>query len=403
MPLFEYKAVTPLGETLQGEMEAASTDEVIRKLQEMGNLPITTHQAGEGGFDLGRLLRGKQVSQKDVGVITEQLSTLLNSGLPLDRALQLLVDLSANEQVERMVASVRDQVREGSTLSDALESQHGVFSRLYINMVRAGELGGALESSFERLSDYLNRAKELKDNVVSALIYPILLLVMAVVSLMILLTYVVPEFAPMFEEMGGDLPMMTRVVLAVGGIVQNFWWLLIAIAIAIAVYFRKQLTNPETRPIWHQRFLNLPILGDLLTKIETARFSRTCGTLLVNGVAVLGALSIARKVMTNDVLSGVVADAAEEVKTGGALAYALGKSKKFPKMALQMINVGEETGKLDTMLMKVADTYDREVRTAIDRALALLVPVLTLGLAVLIATIVISILMAIMSVNDLIA
>ena len=404
MALYRYKAVSPAGETLQGEMQAPGADEVIRRLQDAGNMPISADEVS-GGLQglLGTVLaRGRRVSQRDIGIFTQQLATLLGAGLPLDRALQILEDLAETEPMRDMVKSVRDQVRGGSSLSDALEARHGVFSRLYINMVRAGEAGGTLDVTLARLADYLARSKELKDSVVSALIYPALLLFMALGSLVVLLVYVVPQFMPIFEELGGELPMLTRIVLAVGEAFKGYWWLFLLAIIGLVAYFRGQFANPDRRLVWDERLLRFKLTGDLISKIEMARLSRTVGTLLTNGVPVLAALSIGRNVMTNRALSDGLENAAKEVKTGGSLAHELAKDGHFPKLALQMINVGEETGQLDGMLVKVADTYDTEVRTTIERLMAAMVPVMTLGLAVLVALIVMSILMAILSVNELV-
>ncbi|MFU8830808.1 MAG: type II secretion system F family protein [Wenzhouxiangella sp.] len=403
MPLFEYKAVAPGGETLTGEMDAPSSELVIARLQEAGNIPVSAREVG-AGFRLETLFRGRRgLSQREIGDMTQQLSTLLGAGLPLDRSLGILSDLSENERVKDLVDKVRNHVREGGSLSEGLEARHGVFSRFYINMVRAGEIGGSLDQTLARMAEYLERAKELKDGVVSALIYPALLVVLAVASLILLMVYVIPQFTPMFEDFGGDLPMLTRIVVGAGDVLQNFWWGLIGITVVIVLWFRTQLARPASRRVWDARFLRMKWVGDIIAKIETARLSRTTGTLLVNGVPLLSALSIAKNVMSNTVLADDVADAAKQVKTGTPLARALASNGNFPRLALQMVNVGEETGKLDDMLLKVADTYDREVRITIDRLMALLVPVLTLGLAFLIGTIVMSVLMAILSINELVA
>ena len=403
MPLFEYKAVAPSGETVQGTMEAASVDMVVLKLQEGGNIPLQARESGSGGFSLGGFSIGRRgMNSREVGEFTQQLSTLLSAGLPLDRSLQVLLDLSESERVKRTVAEIRDRVREGGSLSDSLEEQHGAFNRLFVNMVRAGEVGGTLDSTLARLSDYLERSKDLKDSVVSALIYPVLLLVLAAGSLILLLVYVIPQFTPIFEELGGDMPLITRIVLGVGSVLQNFWWL-IAIVIGVSVWqFRRMLADTEKRFAWDTRVLRMKWVGDLVAKMETARLTRTLGTLLTNGVPLLSALSIARNVISNTVLRKDVNSAAREVKTGGGLARNLAKAEHFPRLALQMISVGEETGQLDTMLMKVSDTYDTEVRNTIDRLLSIFTPVVTLFLAVLIGTIVLSVLVAILSVNDLV-
>jgi len=403
MPLFEYKAVAPSGETVQGTMEAASMELVILKLQEGGNIPLQAKESGSGVFGLSALRLGRRgMNSREVGEFTQQLSTLLVAGLPLDRSLQVMLELSENERVKRTVAEIRDRVREGGSLSDALEEQHGAFNRLFVNMVRAGEVGGTLDVTLVRLTDYLERSADLKDSVVSALIYPVLLLVLAAGSLILLLVYVIPQFTPIFEELGGDLPFITKVVLGVGSVLQNFWWAIILVTAFIVVQFRRMLADADKRFAWDTRVLNMKWVGDLVSKIEIARLSRTLGTLLTNGVPLLGALSIARNVLANTVLKKEVSDAAREVKTGGALAHNLAKGGYFPRLALQMISVGEETGQLDAMLLKVSDTYDIEVRKTIDRLLAIFTPVVTLLLALMIGTIVLSVLVAILSINDLV-
>jgi general secretion pathway protein F len=380
MPLFEYKAVAPSGETVQGTMEAASLDLVVLKLQEAGNIPLQARETGASGLSLFNLRLGRRG---------------MNS-------LQVLMYLSENDRVRRTVMEIRDRVREGGSLSDALEEQHGTFNRLFVNMVRAGEIGGTLDMTLSRLTDYLERSRDLKDSVISALIYPILLLVLAAGSLILLLVYVIPQFTPIFEELGGDLPLITKIVLGVGSVLQNFWWAIVLIAFAVVYYFRRMLADPEKRFAWDKRVLATRWVGDLVGKMETARLTRTLGTLLTNGVPLLSALSIARNVITNTVLQQDVNEAAREVKTGGGLARNLAKAERFPRLALQMISVGEETGQLDAMLLKVSDTYDIEVRNTIDRLLSVFTPVVTLLLAVLIGTIVMSVLVAILSINDLV-
>jgi len=403
MPMFQYKAVSPSGETVQGQMEAASVEMVVLKLQEAGNLPLQAREAGTGGFSLNALRLGRRgMNSREVAQFTQQMSTLLGAGLPLDRSLQVLLDLAENERIGRTVAEIRDHVREGGSLSDALEKQHGAFSRLFVNMVRAGEIGGTLDVTLSRLSEYLERSRGLKDSVVSALIYPAILLVLAAMSLIVLLVWVIPQFTPIFQELGGDLPMITKIVLGVAAVLQKFWWALILLVFLAVTQFRRMMAIEEKRFAWDGRVLALKWVGDLVAKLETARLTRTLGTLLSNGVPLLSALSIARNVINNTVLRKDVSDAAREVKTGGGLARNLARGGRFPRLALQMISVGEETGRLDSMLMKVSDSYDIEVRNTIERLLAIFTPVVTLFLAVLIGTIVLSVLLAILSINDLV-
>ena len=403
MPLFEYKAVAPSGETVRGTMEAGSEAAVIAKLQEGGNIPLSAFEAGKGGFSLDLLrLKRRGMNLREVGQFTQQLATLLGAGLPLDRSLQVLLELAENARVKQTLTSIRDQVREGGSLSDALDAQHGSFSRLYVNMVRAGEVGGSLDQTLERLADYLERSKDLKDSVVSAMIYPIMLMLLAGGSLVLLLVYVIPQFTPIFEELGGDLPLVTRIVLGVGAVLQNFWWGLIGLVVLAVILFRRMLADPQKRLRWDTGVLGMRWIGDLVAKMEIARLSRTLGTLLSNGVPLLSGLSIASNVMNNTMLRKSVEQTTQEVKTGGGLARNLAETGQFTRLALQMVSVGEETGQLDSMLLKVADTYDKEVRNTIDRLLGIFTPVITILMAGMIGTIVMSVLLAILSVNELV-
>lgn len=404
MAIFEYKAVSPTGETVQGTMEALSVEVVISRLQEGGNVPLHTREAGKGGLlrlDLFRARR-RGMNTREIGEFTQQLATLLGAGLPLDRSLQVLLELAENDRVKRTVADVRDRVREGGSLSEALEAQHGTFSRLFINMVTAGELGGSLDLTLDRLSDYLERSKELKENVISAMTYPALLVVLMIITLFVLLLFVIPQFAPIFEDLGGDLPLITKVVMFFAAILQKFWWGLVLLAVFAVVWARNTFADHERRRAWDRRILDLAGVGKLVAKLETARLSRTVGTLLQNGVPLLSALSIARNVVSNTVLREDLEQATREVKTGGGLARNLAVNGNYPRLALQMISVGEETGQLDGMLLKVANTYDRETRNAIDRLLSLLTPALTVLMAFLVGVILMSVLLPILGINQLV-
>lgn len=403
MPAFRFKAVAPNGEVLQGQMDAASTDEVVAKLHEQGNLPLEAIPADQAqGVGLGAMFRSTGVSQQDVAMFTQQLATLVGAGLPLDRSLLVLAELAETQRLKRLVDRVRDEVRGGVSLSEALERQHGVFSRLYVNMVRAGEMGGTLDHTLTRLAQYLERNQELKSSVVSAMIYPCILLLLAGAALIFLLMYVIPNFMPLFEQLGGELPLLTKIVLGFANVLRYGWWAILLAMAGVAIFFQRQFRDPVTRLVWDTRLLNLKWIGDLLIKIDTARFARTAGTLLKNGVPLLSALSIAKNVLGNSALAEQVEVASKDVKTGGGLAHALAAGKRFPRLALQMISVGEETGQLDDMLERAADTYDREVRTTIDRLMAAFVPIMTILLAGFIALIVISMVSAILSLNELV-
>ena len=398
MTIFQYKAVTASGETIEGQYDVASSDDVIAKLHDAGNIPLEVRQADSGGAASLFAAMFKRATLREAQVVqfTQQLATLLGAGQPLDRALQILLDLPETDKAKRMFERIRDKVRGGDPLSDALEEETGSFSKLYVNIVRAGEAGGSLDDTLARLADYLDRSRQLKSTVINAMIYPAFLVGMVMVSLLILLTYVVPQFAPMFTDMGVDMPMLTVVVMAVGSTLQNFWWLLLLLIFGAVGWVRRQMKDPERRLVFDQRLLNMKLIGDLIRKVDVARLARTLGTLLKNGVPLLGALAISRNVMTNTVLAQAVGVAADEVKTGGGLGYSLAQSKQLPKLAVQMISVGEESGELDSMLMKVADTFDVEVKNTLDRLLAALVPLTTVVMTAIVAVIMLAIVLPIM-------
>jgi general secretion pathway protein F len=401
MALFRYKALSSIGEPLDGQMEAASAAEVIAKLQDAGNIPVEAKLADEaGGGGLASLFKRAEMNSAQVLQFTQQLATLLGAGQPLDRALQILLDLPESKEARRVIERVRETVRGGAPLSQALEQQHGVFSRLYVNMVRAGEVGGSLHDTLKRLADYLERSKALRESVINALIYPSILVAMVFGALLLLLGYVVPQFLPLFEDMDVELPLLTSIVLVVGNFVSAYWWLLIVLAVGAVVLMRRRLQDPEKRLGFDAWLLRRGLVGGLVARLETARLARTLGTLVHNGVPLLTALSIAKNVMGNTALAQAVEEAAKDVKTGGGLAPSLGKSKLFPRLALQMVAVGEESGELDGMLTKIADTFDVEVKNTVDRLLAALVPAVTIFMAVVVALIMMAILIPIFSLTN---
>lgn len=404
MPRYRYEAVDASGEVLRDEMEAPSQEVVIAQLRDGGLLPLSVAEA-KGGFlrsALGQPLFSKRraLSRKAVTLITQQLASLLSAGMPLDRALTILISVSEDEHTKPLLERVQEKVRGGSTLADALEAQ-GVFSRFYLNMVRAGEAGGALETVLKRLTEFLERSQALRETVTSALIYPIILLSVAALSVIILLTFVVPQFQRLFADAGKALPLATQIVIAVGDGFRHYWWVGLIVIGLIVTVARQRLSQPENRLRWDRRLLRIPLLGDLIAKVETARLSRTLGTLLGNGVSLLNALTIVRETLSNRVLANALGEVSEHTKTGRGLAEPLLETGNFPKLAVQMIRVGEETGQLQEMLLQVADTYDNEVQTAVKRLLTLLEPALILGLGVIIAGIIMSILVAILSLNEL--
>ena len=404
MPRYRYEAVDAAGEVLHDELEAASPEAAVERLRDQGFLPLSVAEARGGllGGGLGQPLfsRRRTLSRKAVTLLTQQLSSLLHAGMPLDRALTILISVTDDPQTRPLLERVQEKVRGGASLADALEVQ-GVFSRFYLNMIRAGEAGGALDVVLKRLTEFLERSQALRETVTSALIYPIILLSVSALSVIILLTFVVPQFERLFADAGKALPLATQIVIAAGDGFRHYWWVGAIVIALLTGAMRRQLIHPESRIRWDRRFLRLPLFGDLIAKVETARMARTLGTLLGNGVSLLNALTIVRETLTNQVLVTELGAVAEHVKSGRGLADPLQETGGFPKLAVQMIRVGEETGQLQEMLLQVADTYDAEVGTAVKRMLTLLEPALILGLGVIIAGIIMSILVAILSLNEL--
>ena len=395
MALYRYKALNARGEMLDGQMEAASDAEVALRLQEQGHLPVEARLASEGGLDPAwrTLFKPRPFSGQRLVQFTQQLATLLGAGQPLDRALTILLELPEDESARRTIADVRDAVRGGAALSTALERQHGTFSRLYVNMIRAGEAGGSLHDTLARLADYLERSRALKGRVVNAMIYPAILLVLVGFSVLFLLGYVVPQFAAMYESLDAELPFFSRFILGLGLFVRDWWLLLVVVPALAAWWFDRRRRDPATREALDAWLLRQRFAGPLIAKLETARLARTLGTLLRNGVPLLSALGIARNVLDNRTLAADVDAAAEEVRNGVGLSVALARGKRFPRLALQMIQVGEESGALDAMLLKTADTFEQETSLALDRMLAALVPVVTVAMALIVGVVIMAVLM----------
>ncbi|MGC2459130.1 MAG: type II secretion system F family protein [Gallionellaceae bacterium] len=404
MQLYHYKAVGADGVALEGDMEARSQAAVVERLQATGYIPIRVEEAQPAKSAASTSFgwaRSNRVSQAEIGVFTREIATLLHAGLPLDRALEILVALSENDKVRRLLIQVRDDVRGGASLSAAMDAQKGVFSRFYLNMVRAGEAGGALGPVLMRITEFMERSKMLKETVMSALIYPAILIVVAVTSVMMLLIFVVPQFSLMFQQSGKALPLPTQIVIGAGDFLRHDWWMLLLGGLAISLLMRQQLQNAASRYRWDGWFLRMPLVGDLVAKVEVARFSRSLGTLLGNGVTLLNALFIVKETLNNRVMAEGLDQVATQLKQGLGLGNPMMETGLFPKLAVHMVMVGEETGQLEEMLLRVANVYDNEVQSAVKRMLGLMEPVLILGLGLLIGGIIMSILLAILGINDL--
>ena len=324
MPHFYYKAITRDGVTDEGEMVEANSAAVIRRLQDGGFIPILTEEIAPGKVKRGGLrlpnLRRK-AAQPDIVAFTRSLTSLLGSGTALDRALNIMLEVEAEPATRALIEDVQIAVRGGASLSQAFDDQGRVFSGFYVSMVRAAEASGTLSDGLERMLEYLERSRELREKIVSALIYPIILFVVAGLSVLILLTLVVPQFRPIFEEMGAALPLATRVVLAISDFFASYWWLVAIVIAGVALGIWQILEDPDKRRQLDAMSLRLPLLGPLISANETARFSRSLGTLLQNGVPVLQGLEIGRNTLTNRALAAAVDDASASLKGGAVPAF----------------------------------------------------------------------------------
>jgi general secretion pathway protein F len=407
LPFFQYKAVTAAGEVQEGVLEASSTQGAVARLQQMGLIPIRAQEAGAAKVgaqeprDSTSLFRRNRITQDDIGVVTRELATLLKAGLPLDRSFEILISLAPSPRVAELLGKIRNDVRGGASLSKAIDAQRGVFSRFYVNMIRAGEAGGSLPTVLLRLAEYMERAKALRDNITASLTYPAFLAVISVIAVVVLLGAVVPRFKPIFAGTGKAVPVVTQAVLFAGDAIRGYGWLMLVVLAVVAWLLQRRLRDPEVKYRMDRRLVTAPIVGGLFARVEMARFSRTLGTLLSNGVTLVAALNIVRETMGNAYLAEAIGNVARELKEGRGLGRPMMETGRFPMLAVHMILVGEETGRLDDMLMQVAETYDHEVEVAIRKALALLQPVMIVVMALVIGFIIIAILSAMLSVYDL--
>jgi general secretion pathway protein F len=395
VPVFSYRATTLDGSVIEGVIEANDERSAVDRLKNTGVIPLKV-SSPRGGLQKQFRLRSSKV---DVLTFTTELSALLSAGLPLDRGLNILAELSEDKEMKAIIQAVLKSIREGSSFSDALQKHPRTFSKLYINMIRAGEAGGVLDVVLDKLNEFLESTKALKDHVVSVMIYPAILMVTGGISIIVLLTFVLPKFSVIFAELGGSLPLSTQILLNASNTIKTYWWICATVVVTGWMFFKNYTKSQAGRYQWDK--LKLRLLGDIIKKLETARFCRTLGTLLKSGVPLLQALQNAKDVIENTVVAATIDTVASGAKEGKGITVPLSQTNVFPQLALSMIKVGEETGQLDTMLMKVAQTYEKSLNVAIRRFVSLLEPVMILIMGLLIAFIVISMLLAIFSITDL--
>lgn len=406
MAKFDYTALDANGNETNGSVDASSESEALNQLRSQGFYPTQISEAGKGA---GKKKAGKsksskssrkaakgaakgKVNSKTLMIFTRQLATLIDSGLPLLRGLNVLAKQEPNPALRSTINTLADSVQSGATFSESLGGHPKIFNKLYVNMVKAGELGGVLELVLARLADYQEKAQKLKNKIVSAMIYPVIVMFIAVSIVIFLMLYIVPKFEQIFDEMlnGADLPALTQGVMDFSEFIQGNIVLLVIGGVLATIAWKAWSSTSGGRNVIDSIKLKLPLVGDVQRKSAIARFSRTLGTLVTSGVPILQALNITRETAGNVILSNAIGKVHDAVKEGESIVHPLEASKVFPSMVISMVDVGEETGQLPDMLLKVADVYDDEVDNAVSAMTSLLEPIMIVFLAVIVGTIVLA-------------
>lgn len=410
MPKFAYKALNKDGKEVFGVIESDTQALAINDVRSLGLYPTHVREARKSDEKRARKEKGGiselyfgGIKTKQLVVMTRQLATLIDAGLPLLRSLNVLIAQQKPCKLRDVLREISYDVQSGSTFSEGLAKHPKAFDRLYVNMVRAGEVGGMLETVLNRLAMFMERRQALKRRVRGALIYPIAVVVIATGIVSFLLIKVVPVFAAIFKDFGGDLPGPTKFLVACGDFMQYRWWLLLLIVNCIIITIKLMSKSANVKRVMDRVVLKMPLVGDLVVKVAVARFARTLGTLITSGVPILQALKITKETIGNEVIQNAVQKVHDSIKEGETIAAPLDEAKVFPTMVVNMIDVGEETGSLDAMLMKVADIYDAEVEAAVDAMLALLEPVIIIVLGGIIGFIVVALYLPIFSLGDVIS
>ena len=407
MPVYEYSALDRAGRKKNGIIDADSPVTARQKLRLSGIFPIemkeslsASKEQVSSSFSSSFLFR--KVKPSELSAATRQISILIGAGVTLVESLDALIRQAANPAFKKILVQVKESVNQGNSLASSLSQHPKVFSQIYINMVRAGEASGSLDLVLDRLAEFSEHQVALKGRLKAALAYPILMSIIGFLVLFFLIAFIVPNITKIFSEMHQVLPLPTLLLISASNLLKSFWWVLLLFLACGVFFLKKAVRKPKGRVLWDRIKLRSPIMGTLTTKVAVARFSRTLGTLLQNGVPLLSALQIVRNIVNNILIGQVIDDAIEEIRTGKTLAASLGRSRWFPPVAVQMISVGERSGELENMLHRLADIYEKEVESQTLAMTSMLEPVMILVMGLVVGFVVISILLPIFEMNQMI-
>ncbi len=406
MPIFEYKGFTVKGQQSRGVIEADSQHQARVKLKEMGIYATDFRQeVKEAGSDITKASISDlltSIKQQDVAIVTRQLSSLLGAGLTLIEALEAITEQIDKIKLKKIISNVKTKVNEGSSFADALKIAPRVFPEFYVNMVAAGESSGALDIVLQRLADYIESQVRLKYKIIATMIYPAIMVVLATLVVIVLMTFVIPKVTQLFKDVNQTLPLFTKVLIFVSGMMSSYWYLFIIAAIGAYYFFRWYIKTEKGRVRYEAFLLGLPVFGRLIRLVIIARFSRTLATLLKSGVPVVRAMDIVKTIVNNTIIGAAIEKAKVSIVEGSSIAAPLKSSGVFPPMVTRMIAVGEQSGELETMLERIASTYEDNVTTAISALTALLEPVIILIMAGIVLFIILSVLLPIFQMNQLV-
>lgn len=389
MPSFTFEAVDGKGNKVKKDVEADDRDDAMAKIKGMGLFPTKVKEKesapaaaapAAAGKKKGKVLAIGGVSMRQLTTFTQQLATLQDAGLPIVRSLRILEGQLKPSLLKNCLMDVADDVESGATLSEAMSKHPRAFDRLYVGMIKAGEAGGVLDTILDRLSHFMEKSLRLRKKVIGALIYPVVVTVVAVGILAGIMNFVIPAFQKMFKEVGVSLPVMTEILLAISDVVQNYWYLIPGIPVVMVLMWKGISSTPKGKYALDKFLLYMPVFGPIIHKSTISRFARTLGTLIASGVPILESLSITREATGNDVIAKAIDEVHASIKEGESIAKPLQESGVFDDMLVNMIDIGEETGELDKMLVKIADNYDDDVDVAVESLTSIIEPILIVGM-----------------------